>query len=268
MEIASVRVHRIVATAFHGEAPSPQHVVDHIDTNRRNNRPENLRWLTKLENVLQNPLTVKRIEYAFGSIDNFLNTPPEQRRNDGKQNFSWMRPVNPKEARTSYQRLLDSAENDKPLPGGPLGEWVFHKEVSVEGVEELSEEIPAITLNAVQRKWRTPCEFLCCPEDAGETPISSYAQRLTLGCVFSRNEFQKSIVEQFAVSQDGKSLWVMCCFEGKSLKPWTLAQVTFEDGQFVHTNLGSFFGQDGAEKQYCLAQGKEWTGGDTFDDFC
>jgi hypothetical protein len=60
----------------------------------------------------------------------------------------------------------------------------------------------------------------------------------------------------------------MCCFAGKAMKPWTLAQVTFEAGQFVHTNLGSFFGRDGAEKQFCLAQGKEWTGGDTFDDFC
>jgi len=39
MEIASVRVHRIVATAFHGEPPTKEHVVDHIDTNRRNNRP-------------------------------------------------------------------------------------------------------------------------------------------------------------------------------------------------------------------------------------
>lgn len=36
MEIASVRVHIIVATAFHGPKPTKEHVVDHIDTNRRN----------------------------------------------------------------------------------------------------------------------------------------------------------------------------------------------------------------------------------------
>ena len=36
-------VHRIVAIAFLGEPPTKQHVVDHIDTNRQNNRPENLR---------------------------------------------------------------------------------------------------------------------------------------------------------------------------------------------------------------------------------
>ena len=30
LEIASVRIHRIVATAFHGEPPTKEHVVDHI----------------------------------------------------------------------------------------------------------------------------------------------------------------------------------------------------------------------------------------------
>ena len=33
LEIASVRVHRIVALAFHGEPPTKEHIVDHIDTN-------------------------------------------------------------------------------------------------------------------------------------------------------------------------------------------------------------------------------------------
>lgn len=59
MLIVSEVVHRIVAYAFLGEPPTAQHIVDHIDTNRQNNRPENLRWLTKLENILNNPITVK-----------------------------------------------------------------------------------------------------------------------------------------------------------------------------------------------------------------
>jgi hypothetical protein len=45
LEIASVSIHRIIATAFHGSPPTSQHVVDHIDTNRQNNRPENPRSL-------------------------------------------------------------------------------------------------------------------------------------------------------------------------------------------------------------------------------
>jgi len=43
LEISSQVVHRIVATAFHGPGQSAEYVVDHIDTNRQNNRPENLR---------------------------------------------------------------------------------------------------------------------------------------------------------------------------------------------------------------------------------
>lgn len=33
--IVDVPVHRIVATAFHGTAPTEQHVVDHINTNKQ-----------------------------------------------------------------------------------------------------------------------------------------------------------------------------------------------------------------------------------------
>ena len=68
-------VHRIVATAFHGPGPSAGHVVDHIDTNRLNNRPDNLRWVTRLENILLNPITRTKIELAFGSLDAFFENP-------------------------------------------------------------------------------------------------------------------------------------------------------------------------------------------------
>ncbi len=72
LEIASVRIHRIVATAFHGEPPTKEHVVDHIDTNKQNNRPDNIRWVTRLENILLNPITAKRIEIVCGSVEAFL----------------------------------------------------------------------------------------------------------------------------------------------------------------------------------------------------
>jgi len=71
MQVASIPVHRVVATAFLGPQPSKDHVVDHIDTNRRNNRPENLRWVTKLENILLNPITARRVEIAYGFIEHF-----------------------------------------------------------------------------------------------------------------------------------------------------------------------------------------------------
>lgn len=44
-------VHRLVCGAFHGPAPTPFHEADHHDRDRSNNRPSNLSWKTKAENL-------------------------------------------------------------------------------------------------------------------------------------------------------------------------------------------------------------------------
>ena len=126
-EIAGERVHRIVAIAFIGNPPSPQHVVDHIDTNRRNNRPENLRWVTKLENILLNPITAKKVEYLCGSIEIFLKDPSILRDNASDPNFAWMRAVSKEEAAASLERLQSWSKSDRPSMGGSLGEWIYNR---------------------------------------------------------------------------------------------------------------------------------------------
>lgn len=51
-------------------------VIDHKDTNKCNNRPENPLWVTRLENALNNPITRNKIKYLCGSIEVFLKIPP------------------------------------------------------------------------------------------------------------------------------------------------------------------------------------------------
>ena len=46
-------LHRLVAYTFLGNPPEGKTEVDHIDDNKDNNRPENLRWVTRSENILK-----------------------------------------------------------------------------------------------------------------------------------------------------------------------------------------------------------------------
>ena len=51
----SVKVHKLVGLVF-VENPLNRPEIDHINTNRKDNRPENLRWVTRHENCM-NPIT-------------------------------------------------------------------------------------------------------------------------------------------------------------------------------------------------------------------
>jgi hypothetical protein len=47
-----VNVHELVCSAFHGERPSPEMIVNHIDEVRSNNSAENLEWVTHRANTI------------------------------------------------------------------------------------------------------------------------------------------------------------------------------------------------------------------------
>lgn len=129
MTINAEFVHRIVATAFIGDAPTPQHIVDHIDTNRQNNRPENLRWLTKLQNVLLNPITRGKIEFLCGSVENFLRNPSMLKGYEYQdKNFEWMRAVTKEEAENTLRNWETLLKSPKKFSStGSIGEWIYEK---------------------------------------------------------------------------------------------------------------------------------------------
>lgn len=271
LEIASVRIHRIIATAFLAEPPTKEYVVDHIDTNKQNNRPENLRWVTRLENILLNPITARRIELICGSIEAFLTDPSKFRDKFQEPNYEWMRTVSVQEAYASRERLLAWAKSDKPFQGGTLSEWIYNRNLPIVKTVEEIEFIDSLTSNAVQnpQNWKTPSEFPYCPQENTGIPINTYAAKLNVGNIFSRNQYMSWLIERFAISTDENILWIICKSSNENAtKPYSLIEVTYKNGVFVHNSLGTFFRKEGAEKQYALVQGLEWTGGDTFDDYC
>lgn len=261
LAIAGETIHRIVCFAFHGEPDTPQHIVDHIDTNRQNNRPENLRWLTKLENILNNPITKRKIEIQCGSIEEFLKDPSCISDTSQDPNFEWMRRVTPEEAKATLERLLEWAKSDSTPKGGKLGEWVFETSDKFESTGE------SLTKNVIQKKWNTPSLFPQCPESNINNPLKVYFDNLKEDEVFSTNKYGKSVVMKRALSEDGKTLYVMTFNEKNFIKQFALATVTYEDGFYIHENKGSYFEEQGAEKYYTLEQGLEWTGGDGIDDY-
>jgi hypothetical protein len=382
MNFSSETVHRIVATAFHGKQPSEKHIVDHIDTNKKNNRPENLRWITRLENILLNPITLSRIIFKYGSIDNFLENPSKPLDGELEQNFEWMRTVTKEESDNTRMNLENWAKEGKIPKGGQLAEWIHTKlnpynlktntkssnkpknpntpkiigkhpiqsyydnlnkgdilfcqddeihfvlekemtnsqQMKVTAIQDLSpshiafywyeityngrfyehirrdvfyreptEEYrnvlelfskavqqkddyskddfltQSITPNAIQKNWQTPCEYPSCPSELTDSTILEYKNKLEKGITFSKNQYGESIVEQFDTSADEQDLFVITSAD--NVKPFALAKVYIKNGKCVHESLGAFFTLLGAEKQFNLALGLEWTGGDSIDDY-
>lgn len=66
-----VKMHRMVALAFHGEPQGERNCVNHIDGDKANNRPENLEWCSIQENLRHNYEVIGRTA-RHGLDDGFL----------------------------------------------------------------------------------------------------------------------------------------------------------------------------------------------------
>lgn len=262
MQMGSHVVHRIVAFAFH-QQPTKHHVVDHVDTNRRNNRADNLRWVTRLENVLLNPITRQRIIRAYGSLDAFFKNPSANV--DVAPDLTWMRTVTREEAEESRKRLLEWAESDPPPRGRQIGEWIYRPKNSSAPTLERPRDTPSLTPMAVQRHWTTPAEFPSCPESLGADPLGEYATRLKEGTVVSRNTFGEALMEN--VGRNDALLAVLCRMPQDAIKDWAVLKVTVENGKFVHESVSTYFTQEGAQNAYCELLGLDRPYGNTIDDY-
>ena len=246
--MSSTPVHRIVATAFLGEAPTKSHVVDHIDTNRQNNRPSNLRWVTRLENIILNDITRKKLELLCGcSIEKILEDLNILRDKPLTPQFDWMRAVSKEEAAKS----LITWRN-----------WVNN----VSGREEYDRE------TTQYYKYRMRSNTMVYPLEpiGGEQTLKAYFDNLKVKktfcyAVYKSGKYPYHILEYY-LNEDTNVLSVATTSNG-GVKSLFLTSVTLSNNNYAYETR-SFFSPDGLEKYMTLARGEEWTGGDVFDDFC
>ena len=286
--VSNIRVHQVVASAFWGHQKSEGMVVDHKDTNRCNNRAENLHWVTRLENVLNNPITRRRIINICGSIDAFLDNPAVLRESTADPNFTWMRTVSESEAAKCKKNLEKWSKEDADFvstsQGNGIGEWIFKDLQSVSARHDwtqMSTQMPSayeqqkdrtlpsmvesLTSNAMQEDWKTPTEFPLCPTDT--LSLEAYYSSLEKEKVFSNNTYGTNSIIEFAISDDRQRLCI-ATHNPEGFKQWYITYVYILNNKYIHKNGGSFFEENGALKTITLFLGKEWTGGDCIDDYC
>lgn len=269
---SGVRVHRIVATAFHGKPDDPKYVVDHIDTNCRNNRPENLRWLSRLENALKNDATRKKIEYHCGSIEAFLENPSMLHNLELETNIDWMRTVTPEEAENTLIRMSiwANTENSNSRSTNVKGDRdSFNKRV-LQPIQKWEAGLagePGLDFASTpwcgQYMWGKDIYFPLCPQFEGAPSLEDYYQNLKEGSVFAYkedNEFPKFTVYKSEILPSNSSILVMC---KRSDGCWAITGIQQNEKQFlIHHYYGSYVNKADAEKVYSTKRedGNPWQG--------
>ncbi|MDP3269872.1 MAG: hypothetical protein Q8M40_12620 [Legionella sp.] len=132
----------------------------------------------------------------------------------------------------------------------------------------------ALTKKCTQSGWAANYYFPCCPQEIGICSLEAYFKNLKIGAVFAySDDSPKLIILEFVRGKDSSSIFVMCEREGhlcerEGYKPWVIIEITFVNELLDHSNLGSYFEKEDVDKEFCIKQGLEWNGGNTFDDFC
>lgn len=246
LTIGGIRVHLIVAAAYLGEKPDPALVVDHKDTIKVNNRPSNLHYVTRFENLVENPLTRKKLEHAVGlPIEKILENLEVLHGLKLPPNLTWVKTVSQEEA--NAMRMKMECKASIPV--------------------DFSKGSRSYTDYAIQADgWFPRGFFPCCPQHENSS-LQEYADNLSKGATIFYHQYRDYTVVDFGISADGKTLAVKC-MDYESVKQNILISINYSDKRWFIHKCDSFFSEEGLEKYYTIALGQEWKGGNVMDDYC
>ena len=256
MMIAGVPVHRIVATAFHGAHENPNMVVDHIDTNRCNNRPSNLRWITRLENVLNNPITRAKIELICGSIEAFVADPSILSRYGNEySNFSWMRTVTPEEAKYSYNKWLEWSK--RPLEermnrGGATGNWLYVDKKGLSVVEQYHES-KKWKIQVVDRSEYSSFPLAPLTTIGNEDILQKYRQALIPGKIFLISVNYTTIFKEVVFCEKENVVRVLSERVNPQRIYWYVFEIWADQDILYHKIVGSYTKKQLKEAQIAIS---------------
>lgn len=241
MLIGSERVHRIVCTAFKGKPETEDMVVDHINTIRTDNQPENLRWLTRFENILNNPITMARVEVICGSKEAFIANPKLLFGHENKDpNFSWMKDISPQEAKIAYDKMLvwtKKTVDERRNKGGVLGEWIVNKENDqnnpFRGFKRWAYEV-------MDRTEESYFPLSPLSTVAGEDVLQKYRQRLVSGAEFLVSRGYKTLVSEVVYYKTENKLRVLSERAGALKARWYVFEVWPEGNILIHKYTGTY----------------------------
>ena len=116
-------------------------------------------------------------------------------------------------------------------------------------------------------EMRMPTKFYCQPHPGLASPLQAYCDNVEIGMLFASNTFAKPFVFDKAMSLDKKRFVVMGKDIYGAVKPWIVYSITWNGRNYYYQVL-SHFDYQSALKDFTLAQGKEWHGGDPMSDLC
>ncbi len=245
-------VHRIVACAFIKDNDNDRNlVVDHIDTNKQNNRPSNLRWVTRFDNLVLNEITRTKVELACGMpIEEVLKDMSVLHNKKLPPNIEWMRVVTQEEANQTL-------ENWK--------KWVAQKQVLIEKGNFMEKMIKHVYSSQKNTSGDYPLE----PKGNG-IELVDYYNKLGNGQVFFKKVYNHEVVEFkiFDVAYNEKENYIAVATSiVEGIKTLYITYIRRKNDMFDYETR-SFFAQESVDKYMTLARGEEWNGGDVFDDYC